>query len=190
MPTYFGRTDASGSGEYTGMGALTPGYVKVNAAYQCGGSGDQLVTSLSVWCKRNVGFEVYVRMAVYSLDLSTLLFYATTAKQPTDTATWLTWSDAEITRVSSSVLTPSTQYAPVFTFGVGVNAAYFYGYAFSGSSGDTKYNTTDYTSTAWPSSITLGSNDSVEWVLRVGTDPAGSGGSINASDVGDSYEWD
>lgn len=174
--TYFGNCNSDG----TLTGSATPDangtFATWNSAvtYTCPSTGDHNVTDLSAYCK-SVATTGLCKVGVYSSDGTTLKAYVTSAETvPADNT--LAWRGAQSAGgiTQNAVLIGGTNYI-IFAAFSGANMSQ--SYSGLGSSGDYKYEISDYTTTL-PSSVPTGSASSGLYIIRVGVEAVGGGGAI------------
>jgi hypothetical protein len=162
MPTYFGANTTSWTSSGND-GAIAEGNNDASVHYTCPGSGNQVVSEISLYCD-NVGVSGNIRLAIYSADKSTLICQGTGAVAPGATTSWQGHLSAASITPNPAVLVGGTNYTIVYSADAG-QVHHFYN-----GSGSFYNSGADYTG-GFPASISLPSNSGGETSIRAGVDP-------------------
>jgi len=171
--TWFGQCDASGNpaggspGDVNSLGG-NQSWWHVNKSYTCPGSGNQVISELSCYVRINSG-SPSIRLALYNAGGS-LVCQGAAAVAVTGGGAY-SWQG----HMNQAAMTPN----PCTLTG---GAAYRFGISGSGpetgvrstpdgSSGDTQYASSSYTSGGWPASIPSGTGYNYWIIWRADVNP-------------------
>jgi hypothetical protein len=166
MPTYFGSLTQSGNAATEA--SITEGNYTSLLAYTCPGSGNQVVSEISLWCDNAGNTQTgKVRLAIYDSGRTTLIAQGTAAVTVVSTTSWQGHLSAASITPNPAVLVGGTNYTIVYSVDFGGLTNYYNSNAPNAGS---HYETNDYTG-GFPASITLGSDSGAITSIRAGVDP-------------------